>query len=296
MASINTWCASAPSEISDTTSVANPAPVAMIAVKREDNLANLKGKVAWVTGAGTGIGRAGAIELAKAGAHVVLSGRRPETLKETAALIKKAKGSSEIAVLDVADMKAVDEVAAGIIKKHKRIDILVNSAGLNIPQRAFADLRPEGWREVIDINLHGTMYCVMAVLPRMRTQQDGLIINVSSWAGKFIGKLTGPAYNASKFGVVALTETINAEECGNGIRACALCPAEVATPIMDRRPVPPSKEDRGRMLQEEDLGKTILFAASLPPRACVNEIIISPTHNRSYLGGFESNRPAAGRK
>jgi NADP-dependent 3-hydroxy acid dehydrogenase YdfG len=259
-------------------------------------VSNLKGKIAWVTGAGTGIGRAGAIELARAGAHVVLSGRRAETLKETAALIKKAKGTSEIAVLDVADMQAVDKVAAGIVKKHKRIDILVNSAGINVPHRAFADVQPEGWKQVIDINLHGTMYCVMAVLPRMRTQQDGLIINVSSWAGKFIGKLTGPAYNASKFGVVALTETINAEECGNGIRACALCPAEVATPIMDRRPVPPSKEDRGRMLQEEDLGKTILFVASLPARACVNEIIISPTHNRGYLGGFESNRPAADRK
>jgi len=104
-------------------------------------LANLKGKVAWVTGAGSGIGRAGAIELAKAGAHVVLSGRREDALKQTAALVKKAKGSAEIAVLNVADMKAVDKVAAGIVKQHKRIDILVNSAGLNIPQRAFADVR-----------------------------------------------------------------------------------------------------------------------------------------------------------
>ncbi len=256
-------------------------------------MAHLKGKVAWVTGAGSGIGRAGALELAKAGAHAVLSGRREAALKESAALIKKAKGSAEVVVLDVSDMKAVDKAAAAIVRKHKRVDILVNSAGLNVPNRAFVDVRPEGWREVIDVNLNGTMYCVMAVLPRMRTQQDGVIINVSSWAGKFIGKLTGPAYNASKFGVVALTETINAEECGNGIRACALCPAEVATPIMDRRPVPPSKQDRARMLQEEDLGKTILFVASMPPRVCVNEIIISPTHNRGYLGGFESNRPPA---
>jgi NADP-dependent 3-hydroxy acid dehydrogenase YdfG len=259
-------------------------------------VAHLKGKVAWVTGAGSGIGRAGALELAKAGAHVVLSGRREAALKETATLIKKAKGSAEIAVLDVADMEAVDKVAAGIVRKHKRIDILVNSAGLNVPNRAFADVRPADWHEVVDVNLHGTMYCVMAVLPRMRTQRDGIIINVSSWAGKFIGKLTGPAYNAAKFGVVALTETINAEECGNGIRACALCPAEVATPIMDRRPNPPSKEDRARMLQEEDLGRTILFVAAMPARVCVNEIIISPTHNRGYLGGFESNRPPAAGK
>lgn len=257
----------------------------------ERNMAALKGKIAWVTGAGTGIGRAGAIDLAKAGAHVVLSGRTEATLKETAKRIAKARGKCSVMPLDVSDRKAVDKVAVDIFRQHKRIDILVNSAGLNIPKRSFLDVEPEGWDQVININLNGTMYCVMAVLPQMRKRKDGLIVNVSSWAGKYIGKVTGPAYNASKFGVSALTETINAEEGANGIRACCICPAEVATPIMDRRPVPPSKEDRAKMLQEEDLGATIAFVASLPPRACVNEIIISPTWNRSYVGGFESNRP-----
>lgn len=258
-------------------------------------MAALKGKVAWVTGAGTGIGKAGAIDLARAGAHVVLSGRREDALRETAKAIAKAKGKCSVVPLDVSDRKAVDKAAAAILKQHKRIDILVNSAGLNIPQRAFLDVKPEGWDQVIDINLNGTMYCVLAVLPQMRKRQDGVIINVSSWAGKYIGKVTGPAYNASKFGVVALTETINAEEGANGIRACCVCPGEVATPIMDRRPVPPSKEERARMLQEEDLGATIAFVAAMPARACINEIIISPTWNRSYVGGFESNRPG-GRK
>jgi NADP-dependent 3-hydroxy acid dehydrogenase YdfG len=255
----------------------------------------LKGKIAWVTGAGTGIGRAGAVDLAKAGAYVILSGRSESTLKETAKLIAKAKGKCDVMPLDVSDRKAVDRTAAAILKRHKKIDILVNSAGLNIPKRSFLDVEPAGWDQVIDINLNGTMYCVMAVLPQMRKRKDGLIVNVSSWAGKHIGKVTGPAYNASKFGVSALTETINAEEGGNGIRACCLCPGEVATPIMDRRPVPPSKDERAKMLQEEDLGATIAFVASLPARACINEIIISPTWNRSYVGGFESNRPG-GRK
>lgn len=258
-------------------------------------MAGLKSKIAWVTGAGTGIGRAGAIDLAKAGAHVILSGRSESTLRETAKRIAKVKGKCRVMPLDVSDRNAVDKVAAEIFKQHKRVDILVNSAGLNIPRRSFLDVEASGWDQVVNINLNGTMYCVMAVLPQMRRRKDGVIINISSWAGKFIGKVTGPAYNASKFGVVGLTETINAEEGANGIRACCICPAEVATPIMDRRPVPPSKEDRARMLQEEDLGATIAFVASLPPRACINEIIISPTWNRSYVGGFESNRPG-GRK
>ena len=255
-------------------------------------MAALKGKIAWVTGAGTGIGKASAIDLAKAGAHVVLSGRREAALKQTARAIARAKGKCSIVPLDVADRAAVDAAAKAILKEHKRIDILVNSAGLNVPQRTFLDVKPEGWDQVININLNGTMYCVMAVLPQMRRRKDGLIINISSWAGKYIGKVTGPAYNASKFGVSALTETINAEEGANGLRACCICPAEVATPIMDRRPVPPSQKDRARMLQEEDLGATIAFVAGLPPRACINEIIISPTWNRSYIGGHEPNRPA----
>lgn len=255
-------------------------------------MAALKGKIAWVTGAGTGIGKAGAIDLARAGAHVVLSGRREAALKQTARAIARAKGKYSIVPLDVSDRAAVNAAAKGILKEHKRIDILVNSAGLNVPQRTFLDVKPEGWDQVININLNGTMYCVMAVLPQMRRRKDGLIINISSWAGKYIGKVTGPAYNASKFGVSALTETINAEEGANGIRACCICPAEVATPIMDRRPVPPSQKDRARMLQEEDLGATIAFVAGLPPRACINEIIISPTWNRSYIGGHEPNRPA----
>jgi NADP-dependent 3-hydroxy acid dehydrogenase YdfG len=116
------------------------------------------------------------------------------------------------------------------------------------------------------------------------------VINLSSWAGVYHAALTGAAYNASKHAVIAMTETINMEECTHGIRACAICPAEVATPIMDRRPVPPSAEDRAKMLQPEDLGRTIRFVAELPPHACVNQIIISPTWNRIYVGVADPTR------
>jgi NADP-dependent 3-hydroxy acid dehydrogenase YdfG len=243
----------------------------------------LTGKVAWITGAGSGIGLAGAVALAQGGARVVMSGRRADLLAAEADTIRAADGLAEVEVLDVSDPAAVKAVAEAILARHGRIDILLNSAGLNSPQRFWKDQTVAGWREVIGINLDGSFYTIHAVLPAMRAQHDGLIINVSSWAGVHHPKLTGAAYNGSKHAVTAMTETINMEECSNGIRACAICPAEVATPIMDRRPVPPSATDRARMLQPEDLGATIRFIAELPAHACINQLIISPTWNRMYI-------------
>ncbi|HEY5293320.1 MAG TPA: SDR family oxidoreductase [Burkholderiales bacterium] len=248
---------------------------------------SLKGKVAWITGGGSGIGLAGGLELAKAGAHVVISGRTAAT---NAAALKQlqAEGSAEVLQLEVSDAKAVAKAAKDILRRHGRIDILVNSAGTNLPgKRNWNAVEIEGWDEVVAINLSGLFYCCHAVLPAMRAQKDGLVINVSSWAGRYPSTLTGPAYNATKRAVIALTESINAEECTNGIRATSVLPGEVATPILEKRPVQPPKADRERMLQPEDLGHTILYIASLPPRACVNELIISPTWNRFYLGGLE---------
>ena len=253
-------------------------------------MSSLKDKVAWVTGAGSGIGRAGAVALAGAGAHVVLSGRGAEALEETASLIAEGGGSATLAPVDVRDSSAVGAVAERIGAEHSRLDILVNSAGLNLPARHWSDVKPEGWAQVVDTNLSGAAYCIAAALPLMRAQQGGLVINISSWAGRFDSYLTGPAYSASKHGMVALNASLNIEECVNGIRGCAICPAEVATPIMKKRPIPPSDEDIARMLRPEDLGRTILFVAELPPHVCMNEILISPTWNRIYLGGDDLKR------
>jgi NAD(P)-dependent dehydrogenase (short-subunit alcohol dehydrogenase family) len=251
--------------------------------------AELKGKVAWITGGGSGIGLAGAKSLAAAGAHVVISGRSPGSNASGLAELKKA-GSAEATLLDVGDRAAVEKTAADIEKRHGRIDILVTSAGTNIGggKRNLKTMTAEGWDDVVRINLNGLFYCCFAVLPGMRARKDGLIINVASWAGRYASTLTGPAYNATKRAVIALTESINMEECANGIRATSILPGEVATPILEKRPVPPSTEQRARMLQAEDLGATILYLASLPARACVNELIISPTANRFYLGGIET--------
>lgn len=243
-------------------------------------MGKLDGKVAWITGAGTGIGLAGAQVLASEGATVVLSGRRQSVLNAAAEDIVAAGGAAEALPVDVADSAAVEEAANTISGKHGRIDILINSAGLNIPNRHWSHLTLEGWDKVIQIDLNGAFYCVQAVLPVMRLQKDGLIINISSWAGRYDSYITGPAYNAAKHAMMAMNASLNIEEGANGIRGCAICPGEVNTPILDARPVPVPDEERARILQPEDLGDAILYVATADPRVCVNEILISPTWNR----------------
>ena len=250
-------------------------------------MGSLDGKVAWVTGAGSGMGLSGAQQLAAAGATVVMSGRRVDVLEREAGSIRKAGGNAEVEALDVSNAPSVQGVVQSILARHGKVDILVNSAGLNNPLRSWRDQTVASWDQVIRVNLDGTFYCTHAVLPSMRARKDGLVINIASWAGKYTLAMAGAAYNGSKHAVVALTETLNMEECVNGIRACAICPAEVATPILDRRPVPPSPEERARMLQAEDLGKTIRWVAEQPAHVCVNEITMSPTWNRLYLGGAD---------
>ena len=126
-------------------------------------------------------------------------------------------------------------------------------------------------------------YAVFKRLPAMRKQKDGCINNVASWAGRHVSKMPGPAYTTTKHAVLALTHSFNMDECVNGLRACCLSPGEVATPILKLRPVVPSEEEQAKMLQPEDCGRTIAFVASMPPRVCMNEILISPTHNRGFI-------------
>ncbi len=256
-------------------------------------MGQLDGKVAWITGGGTGIGAAGAEAMAADGAEVIVSGRREAPLRETAETIRAAGGAAIVEPLDVADAAAVQAVADRIGERFGRLDILVNSAGLNPTKRHWSDVSIAGWDQVIRVDLDGAYYCCRAVLPMMRAQRGGLVINVSSWAGRHVGYVTGPAYTAAKHAMVAMNHSLNMEECANGIRACVICPAEVATPILDSRPVPVSAEDRAKMLQPEDLGQTILFVARMPSHVCLNEILISPTWNRAYLGAADMRRPAA---
>jgi len=248
---------------------------------------SIKGKIAWVTGAGTGIGRAGAVALAEAGATVILSGRRVPQLETVAKRIADAGGAASIEPLDIVDADAVNAVAKRIVDTHGRLDMLIHCAGLNLPKRRWRDIDNEGWRTIIDVDLNGAFNVSHAALMIMREQRDGLIVNVSSMASQSAGGVSGVAYTAAKTALNAMSESINVENCHMGIRACALCPGEVATDILDRRPMPPSAEDRARMVQEEDLGATILFIAQMPPHVCLNVIHITPTWNRGYIGAAD---------
>ena len=242
-------------------------------------------RIAWVTGAGTGIGLAGAEALAADGWTVVLSGRRGDVLQDACAAIAATgcSGRAEPLALDVASSAAAEEGARTILARHGRIDLLVNAAGINVQARSWADCSADDWDRVLDINLRGTIHTMRAVLPAMRAAGAGTVINVASWAGRFVSAMPGAAYTTSKTAVAALTHEFNVEQFRHGLRACCLLPAEVATPILLQRPVPPSPEDMARMLQPEDLGRTIAFVAGMPAHVCVNEVLISPTWNRMFL-------------
>ncbi len=243
----------------------------------------LAGKVAWVTGAGSGIGEAAAMALAAEGATVALTGRTTSKLERVAAAIVARGGTTHVLPADVTRSADVQAASDAIVAKTGRIDILVNNAGLNIKDRSWARLTPLGVEEVVAANLSSAFYGVLAVLPIMRRQKDGLIIHTSSWSGRFVSTLSGAAYTAAKHGVVAMSHSINIDECVNGIRSTVFCPGEVATPILDGRPNPPSAEVRARMIQSVDCGDLIRYIACLPPHLCMNEVLLSPTWNRGYV-------------
>ncbi|MGH7056334.1 MAG: SDR family oxidoreductase, partial [Acetobacteraceae bacterium] len=157
-------------------------------------------------------------------------------------------------------------------------------------ERGWDVLTPAAVDEVIGVNLLAAFYCVTVALPFMRARKDGLIIHTASMAGRIVSPLSGPAYTAAKHGVVAMSHSINMEECVNGIRSTALCPGEVATPILDKRPVLVGAEDRARMLQPKDFGELIRAIACLPAHVCVNEVLVTPTWNRGYVAAMARAR------
>jgi NAD(P)-dependent dehydrogenase (short-subunit alcohol dehydrogenase family) len=156
------------------------------------------------------------------------------------------------------------------------VDALVNAAGTNTPERSLAALSMDDYHRLLHTNLDGAFYCVQAFLPAMRRQRAGTIVNISSVAGLRASPTAGVAYVMSKFGLNGLTHSINAEERANGIRACAICPGDVNTAILDLRPTPPSPEARQQIIQPEDVAQCVLLALSLPPRAVIEELVITP--------------------
>jgi NADP-dependent 3-hydroxy acid dehydrogenase YdfG len=236
----------------------------------------LSGKTAVITGGATGIGEGIALAFAKAGCRVAIAGRRLELLQSVA---QAYSGEKRIIyhTCDVADRGSVIELFRWARQELGKIDILVNSAGINVRRRSMAESLPEEWDQVLGVNATGAFNCMHEVLPQMRERHDGLIINISSVAGKRASRLGGIAYSASKFAMTALGTTAALEEGKNGIRITNIYPGEVDTPILKNRPVPVSDEHRAQILQAEDVAAAALMIACLPPRAHVAELVIKPT-------------------
>jgi len=229
-----------------------------------------------VTGAGSGVGQATALALVAAGWSVGALGRRLSALEETRSLAGALAGRITAIACDIARQDAVREVGARIEREFGPVEVLVNAAGTNAPQRALEVLSDADYHAMMDTNLNGAYFCVQAFLPGMRARGSGTIVNIVSDAGKQASPKAGPAYVMSKFGLAGLTQAINAEERSRGIRAIGIFPGDIDTPLLNRRPVVPDEAARARMMQPEDIAACVMLAVQLPSRAVIEELIIRP--------------------
>lgn len=239
-------------------------------------MSKLAGKVAVITGGGSGVGKAAALLFLAEGAQVAIAGR--DAAKLGAVVAEANAGQRLIAVpTDVASADACQALIDAATKAFGRVDILVNNAGTNLKARTIRELTPESWDLMVRTNLDGAFYCMKAVLPQMFDRKDGVIVNVVSIAGKRANPLGGAAYVAAKFGMAGLGLVLACEEKDSGVRVSNVYPGEIDTPILEHRPTPVSEAQRSVILKPEDVAEAVLFVASLPPRVSVPELVIKPT-------------------
>lgn len=244
----------------------------------------LTDQVCIITGGGSGIGRDAALKMSQEGATVVIVGRTESKLESAIAEIKTMGGTAESYTLDVSDFNAVQKMVDDVYQKFSRIDILVNNAGHSSHNRRLLNTTPEETRSVVDSNLIGTFFCTQAVVPTMLKAKSGTIINISSLAAVTPGPFSGFAYGAAKAGVINFTEFLNNDLRNTGIRASVIIPGEVATPIVDKRPIPPDADARALMVDVAETSEAILLIATLPPRSNIPELVIRPTIHRDMTG------------
>ena len=234
---------------------------------------SLSGKVVLVAGGAGGIGLGIAKAFAAEGAKVAISDISEEALKTA------SKASPLLwRACDITDRGQVAQLFKWLGDEVGPIDVLVNSAGINIGKRMMANIDPAEFDRVMEINTTGTFNCIHAALPIMRQKKAGLIVNLVSLAGKRAMLLAGLPYCVSKFATAAIGTFVNLEESGNGIKVTNIYPGETNTPIVDKRPSPPPPEKRAQMLQPEDIAACVIAVAKLPPRAVVPELVITPPH------------------
>jgi NAD(P)-dependent dehydrogenase (short-subunit alcohol dehydrogenase family) len=229
-----------------------------------------------VTGGGSGVGQATVLALVSAGWSVAALGRRLAALEETRSLAGSLAGRVTAIECDIAQQESVRKAARRIESELGSVEVLVNAAGTNAPERALEVLSDADYRLMMDTNLNGAYYCVQAFLPGMRNRGSGTIVNIVSDAGKQASPKAGPAYVMSKFGLAGLTQAINAEERTRGVRAIGIFPGDINTPLLNRRPIVPDAAARARMMQPEDIAACVMLAVQLPSRAVIEELVIRP--------------------
>jgi NADP-dependent 3-hydroxy acid dehydrogenase YdfG len=235
-------------------------------------------KAVIITGASSGLGEAAARRLAKTGAKLMLAARREDRLKSLVAEIEQAGGTAQYRVTDVTDRTQVTALAEATQQAYGRIDVLINNAGL-MPLSPLDATKVEEWDKMVDVNIKGVLYGIAAVLPLMRQQKSGHIINISSVAGHTVFP-AGAVYCATKFAVKALTEGIRLESNGE-IRATNISPGAVATEL----PTTISDESTAGQVNQlyeiaidaDAIARAIAFVIEQPDDVDVNEMIIRPT-------------------
>ncbi len=233
-------------------------------------------KTALVTGAGSGMGRAIASTLVDLGLDVALVGREQAKLEETRTALGLKADQARVEPCDVSDRSAVGSMVERVLKDFGSIDVLVSNAGINVAKRSMEQLDPSDWDRMLAINLTGSFNLAHFVLPSMRANRRGLVVQVCSISGKRVSVLGGIGYSASKFGQAALGLCLGREERQHGIRSTVIYPGEVNTPILDRRPVPVEPARRAAILQPEDIAAAVRFLVTLDPRASVPELVMTP--------------------
>jgi NADP-dependent 3-hydroxy acid dehydrogenase YdfG len=229
---------------------------------------------ALITGAGSGIGRATALAFAKAGIDLVLVGRSIDKLNAVAAATQALGVTVQVHSLDLGAVEQVRDRLATIVQALPRLDIVINNAGMGYTG-PLADMPLADWQQVMNLNLTSVFQCVQAVLPKLREQKRGTIINLSSIAGHQTFPEWG-AYCVSKFGLMALTKTLAAEERTHGIRVLTISPGSVNTPLWDTETVQADGFDRTAMLTPEIVADSILHAALMPASAVIEDLVLMP--------------------
>jgi NADP-dependent 3-hydroxy acid dehydrogenase YdfG len=240
----------------------------------------LEGKVALVTGAGTGIGRVTALMLAAEGARIAVAGRRKQPLEAVVAEIERGKGTAVAKTCDLTKPAEARELGAWALETYGRVDILINNAGQSSYARSIRWIGQEEWDSVLGVNTTGVYALTQTLLPAMLERGAGTVITVASMAALRPGGFSGAAYGVAKAGARAMMQALHTELRNKGIRATTILPAEVDTPILDKRPLPPDAQARATMMQPDDVARMIVTCCTMPQRTVIEEIVMSPTFQR----------------